>query len=140
MYASRACCSLYQLFQASDFALTSLIFLLQPFCTNKIESPSCQRTHLLKINSISGDNCFIGFVVIFAFASSLCSRALNLLSPRIKVSFICILTNLKAYIIIITKRQGLYNKVVIYSFFSNIYSIQPINKFQLLIYYIIISI
>jgi hypothetical protein len=70
--------------------------------------------HLLKINSILSDNYFISFIVIFAFASSLCFKALNLLSLKIKVLFVYILINLNVYIII-TKRQGLYDKVIICS-------------------------
>jgi hypothetical protein len=69
---------------------------------------------LLNINSISGNNCFISFIIIFAFASSLCFKALNLLSLKIKVLSVYIPTNPNAYAII-TKKQGLYNKVIIYS-------------------------
>jgi hypothetical protein len=57
----------------------------------------------------------MSFIIIFAFISSLCFKALNLLSLKIEVLFICILTNLNAYTIII-KRQRLYNKVIICNF------------------------
>jgi hypothetical protein len=66
------------------------------------------------MNSISGNNYFISFAIIFAFTSFLYFKALNLLSSKIKVLFVYILTNSNAYIII-TKKQRLYNKVVIYS-------------------------
>ena len=125
----------YQLFRVSDFASISSIFLLQPFYTNKINSPFCQRIYLLKINSILNNNCFIGFAVIFAFISFLCFKALNLLSPKIKVSFIYIPTNPKAFAII-TKRQKSYNKVVIYSFslvIFIVYSLLISFSFQYLI-------
>jgi hypothetical protein len=79
-------------------------------------SLSCYKIHLLKINRLLYKRILIGFTKNLAFSNSLFSCCTKLLSPKIRVSSVYIPTTIKASLVVVINKHGLYKEGSIYSF------------------------
>ena len=116
IYAPRARYSLYQSLRVAEFGFTSRSFFPQSFYSSIIELSFYQNIHPLNIKGLLYKSYSVGFAVNLAFISSLFSKCLNLQSLKIRVLSVCIPITPKAFYIVVTKRHGSYNNVIIYSF------------------------
>jgi hypothetical protein len=77
---------------------------------------SCYKIYLLKINRLLYKRMLISFAKNLVFSNSLFSCYTKLLSPKIRVSSVCIPTTTKASLVIVINKHGLYKEGFIYSF------------------------
>jgi hypothetical protein len=79
-------------------------------------SLSCYKIYLLKINKLLYKRILISFARNLAFSNSLFSCYTKLLSPKIRVLSVYIPVTIKASLVIVINKHGLYKEGFIYSF------------------------
>jgi hypothetical protein len=79
-------------------------------------SLSCYKIYPLKINRLLYKRMLIGFARNLAFSNSLFSYYTKLLSPKIRVLSVYIPVTIKASLVVVINKHGLYKKGSIYSF------------------------
>ncbi len=99
-----------------DLIFISCSFFPWPFWIRIILLPFIRKMLPLKISGVSYESILIGLVVSLAFSSSSYLSLAKLLSPKIKVSSICIPTTPKASFEVVINRHGSYEEVSIPNF------------------------